>query len=410
MTENREKRQKKEWVGQVFLARGKCYWAKPTLPPSLRALGLSDPGGTLATVKKGPPPPPTPARTRSLPHPLAAARRQDKQGLPLVWRNADGYLFGGGTDMRIAIIGPGALGCLLAARFSEAGQHVMLVDYRPQRAATLVQQGLTVHLPDGTLTRVMVPVVLPPHLAPVDLAILAVKAYRTQEAAKLLPQLLAEGGLALTLQNGLGNLEAMAAEAGWERLVAGVSFLGATRSAEGEVVFAGAGPTFIGTPSHSTVAPQAVEEVAAAFRQAGLECRVRDDIEAMLWEKLVVNVGINPLTALLRVPNGALPKVAAAWEAAVAAAREACQVASASGIRLTLDPEARLRQVCEATARNRSSMLQDVLAGRETEIGALNGEVARRGLALGVPTPVNRLLTLLLQALTQSHPWQVGQK
>jgi 2-dehydropantoate 2-reductase len=122
----------------------------------------------------------------------------------------------------------------------------------------------------------------------------------------------------------------------------------------------------------------------------------------------VVNVGINPLTGLLRVPNGALPELPAAWEVAVAAAREAWAVARAGGISLALDPEARLRQVCESTATNRSSMLQDVLAGRETEIGALNGQVAARGEALGVPTPVNGMLHRLIQAVTQARPRQVG--
>ena len=121
-----------------------------------------------------------------------------------------------------------------------------------------------------------------------------------------------------------------------------------------------------------------------------------------MWEKLLINVGINPLTALLRVPNGALPELPEAWDLAVAAAAEALAVARAAGLNLDVDPEARLRQVCTATAANRSSMLQDILAGRPTEIEALNAQVAARGRALGVPTPVNDLLTQLLRALGQA--------
>jgi 2-dehydropantoate 2-reductase len=101
----------------------------------------------------------------------------------------------------------------------------------------------------------------------------------------------------------------------------------------------------------------------------------------------VVNVAINPLTALLRVPNGTLPDLPAAWELALAAAREAQAVAQAVGVALAADPLARLRQVCTDTAANRSYMLQDVLAGRPTEIEALNAQVAARWAALGVPTP-----------------------
>ena len=148
--------------------------------------------------------------------------------------------------------------------------------------------------------------------------------------------------------------------------------------------------------------------VVDLFRHAGLECQPREDIEAVLWEKLVINVGINPLTALLRVPNGALLQLPEAWEVAVAAAREAQAVARAAGLSLSGDPAARLRQVCTDTAANHSSMLQDILAGRPTEIEALNAQVATRGRALGLPTPVNDLLTLLLRAAAQSAPFQVG--
>jgi len=151
-----------------------------------------------------------------------------------------------------------------------------------------------------------------------------------------------------------------------------------------------------------------VEKLAAVFDRAGFDCRATDDIQAVLWEKLMVNVAINPLTALLRVPNGALPQLSAAWELAVAAAREAQMVARASGVTVPGDPEARVQQVCQATAANRSSMLQDVLAGRPTEIDALNGQVAARGAALGVPVPVNYLLTCLIHDLSQSAAQRVS--
>jgi 2-dehydropantoate 2-reductase len=111
---------------------------------------------------------------------------------------------------------------------------------------------------------------------------------------------------------------------------------------------------------------------------------------------------------LLRVPNGALLQLPPAWEVAVAAAAEAQAVAQAAGLTLSGDPAARLAQVCTATAANRSSMLQDILAGKQTEIEALNAQVATRGRALGVPTPVNDLLTRLLRAAEQSDPFQVA--
>ena len=301
--------------------------------------------------------------------------------------------------MKVAIIGPGALGCLLAAKFSLAGEEVWLVDYRPARAQFLNRRGLVLHTPGGTAVPVPVKAGGAGEVGAADLTILTVKAHQTGAAVRDLPVLLGAGGLALTLQNGLGNLEEMARVAGPARLVGGASILGATKLGEGEVLLAGLGPTYVGPPANSLVSAGEVEAVAALFRKAGLPCEVRGDIEAVLWEKLLVNVGINPLTALLRVKNGALPEMPPAWELAVAAAAETLAVARASGTELHVDPETRLREVCTATAANRSSMLQDVLNGRRTEIEALNAQVITRGESYAIPTPVNRFLTQLIRAL-----------
>ncbi len=301
--------------------------------------------------------------------------------------------------MKLAIVGPGALGCLLAALLREAGEDVSLVDYRPDRVARLNRDGIQVHTLEGGHRLVKAPIGLAPEVGACDATIIAVKAYQTATAAQALPVLMSAGGLALTLQNGLGNLEELARAAGPERLLAGVGLLGVTRTGEGRIVYAGQGAIFIGVPAGSRVSSTEVAALAEILRHAGLPCQAREDIEAVLWEKLVINAGINPLTALLRVPNGALLELPPAWELAVAAATETQAVATAAGLTLTGDPEARLRQVCTATAANRSSMLQDVLAGRPTEIEALNAQVAKLGQALGVPTPVNHFLTQLVRAL-----------
>jgi 2-dehydropantoate 2-reductase len=309
--------------------------------------------------------------------------------------------------MKLGVLGPGALGCLLATIFWEAGANVSLVDYRPERVARLRRRGIRVRPLEGDDRVVKVPIGLAEEVGSCDLTIMAVKAYQTVAAARALPGLMHHGGIALTLQNGLGNLEEMALVVGPERLLAGVGLLGVTRQDEGRIIYAGRGAIFIGVPAGSRVSTIEVAAVVDLFRQAGLECQPREDIEAVLWEKLVINAGINPLTALLRVPNGALPKLPQAWEVAVAAAHETQTVAQAAGLSLGGDPATRLRQVCTATAANHSSMLQDILAGRPTEIDALNGQVANRGRALGVPTPVNDLLTSLLRAAEQSAPFRV---
>jgi 2-dehydropantoate 2-reductase len=304
--------------------------------------------------------------------------------------------------VKIALIGPGALGCLLAAKFKSAGEEVWLVDYRPERIDFLNRRGIFLKTPNGLEAAVKVPVGNAGTLGPVDLAILTVKAHQTRTAVLALPPLVGSAGFALTLQNGLGNLEEMAQALGPDRLLGGASILGATKLGEGEVLLAGLGPTYVGPPPESRVPPAQVEAVAVLFRRAGMPCEVRSDIESVLWEKLLVNVGINPLTAILRIKNGELPHLPPAWNLAVAAAAEAQAVALASGISLKVDPEARLREVCLATAANRSSMLQDILAGRRTEIEALNAQVASRGASHSIPTPVNHTLTQLIRALEEA--------
>lgn len=310
--------------------------------------------------------------------------------------------------MKIAVIGPGAVGCLLAVSFAQAGEDVLLVDYRPERVSRLQEQGIRVTTPAGESRLVRVPCSLPGEAAPCKLAIMAVKAHQTKAAAQSLPLLLTPAGTALSLQNGMGNLEEMARVLGPEPLLAGITFFGVTLQAEGQILYAGQGEVIIGAAPATKVSDPEIAAVAALFRRAGFKCRSVPDIQPLLWDKLMINAGINPLTALLRIPNGVLPDLPEAWILAVAAAAEVRAVARAQGLAVSGDPAERLLQVCRATAKNRSSMLQDLLAGRATEIDALNAQAAARGQALGIPTPVNVLLTRLIRSLDASIPLRVG--
>jgi 2-dehydropantoate 2-reductase len=300
------------------------------------------------------------------------------------------------------------VGCLLAVSLAESGEDVHLVDYRPERVVLLREQGIRLQTPGGVSRLIPVPCWLPADVGPCGLVIMAVKAHQTAAAAQALVLLLAPGGLALSLQNGLGNLEGMARVVGPERLVAGITYLGVTRQAEGQILYAGQGEVIIGAPPGSTASVPEIEKLVALFQRAGFKCRSTADIQTLLWDKLMINAGINPLTALLRVTNGALPDLPEAWALAVAAAAEVQAVARAQGLSVPGDPEERLGQVCRATAKNRSSMLQDILAVRPTEIESLNAQVAVRGAALGIPTPINALLTRLIRSLDASNALRVG--
>ncbi|AEB07902.1 ketopantoate reductase family protein [Desulfobacca acetoxidans] len=302
--------------------------------------------------------------------------------------------------MKIAIIGPGAMGLFFAARLQESGQEVWLLDYRPERTAHLKQHALRLITLDGEDRDYYLNVVYEAHaIGPCDLTLVTVKAHQTEAAAAQLPLLMADGGVALTLQNGIGNLETMAAVVGPERLLAGVTTLGVTLLEIGRIRHAGQGPVLIGRPPGALVTDETLRLIVEVFRGAGLDCRETADIMAAVWDKLLINVGINSVTALTRLRNGQLLIAPEAWRVASAAVQEAWQTALASGVKPSPEPLSRMRQVCQATANNRSSMLQDVLAKRQTEIDAINGQIVRLGITLQVATPINALLTDLIKAL-----------
>jgi 2-dehydropantoate 2-reductase len=227
----------------------------------------------------------------------------------------------------------------------------------------------------------------------VRFAMVLVKSWQTDRAAHQLAGCLSPDGLALTLQNGLGNREALVERLGGERVALGVTTLGATLVGPGRVRPGGEGVLSLG--AHERLAP-----VTNLLQRAGFSVELVTEAEGLLWSKLVINAAINPLTALLRVTNGQLLERPAARTLVAAAAREAADVAAALGLRLTYpDPVAAAESVARRTASNTSSMLQDVMRGAPTEIDAICGAIVSAGEEWGVPTPVNRILWLLVKAL-----------
>lgn len=300
--------------------------------------------------------------------------------------------------MELLIIGAGAMGGLFGALLAPHAA-VSLLTTNQEHAAVMGGHGLTLVDLDGATRRVPVRVFTDPqdYGRRADLVLVCTKTRATAQAAATARDLLAADGLALTLQNGLGNLEQLVAAVGAERAAAGVTSQAATLLAPGRVRHAGSGPTVLGIPPGRE---EAITAVAGLFTRAGLETRISDDVDSLLWSKLIVNVGINALTALLRVPNGVLAQTPECDLLMARAVAEAVAVARALSIGLDGERQLeRVREVCLRTADNRASMLQDILRGRPTEIDAINGAVVARGRQAGVDTPVNLLLTQLVQAL-----------
>jgi 2-dehydropantoate 2-reductase len=297
--------------------------------------------------------------------------------------------------MKLAIIGDGAMGCLLAWSLAPHCDLGLLSSW-PEHAALLAQHGIGYERNGAVEHRAVRVATNPEQLAGRDAAIVMVKSHQTPWAAHMAQQLLVPDGLAVTLQNGLGNREQLAAVLGEARVGQGATSLGATLVQPGLVRHGGSGTTVFGAPPQ----PQRAAQLAALFTQAGLPAEVSPAVERVVWGKLVVNCGINALSALLRVPNGALAEQQGARALLAAAVDEAARVAQAKGVALPYhDPLAHTLAVARATGTNYSSMLQDVLRGRPTEIASINGALAAEATRLGIDAPVNRLLAQLVAAL-----------
>ena len=305
--------------------------------------------------------------------------------------------------MEIVVVGPGAIGCLFAAYLARAGSAVCLLDHRPERAKQIGERGITVESERGDFHAQMKVTAKPAEIRSADLLILCVKANNTADAAARLQGTIPPQSHLLTLQNGLGNVERLGEFFDSSRILAGATSHGATLLDVGRVRHAGYGEIWIGETggtSSSLAGREKLQNLAATLNRAGLQAQVVDDIEAVLWRKLMVNVGINALTAILGVPNGELLRIHECTNLMDGAVAEAVKVARYCGINLNpMEEIERVRAVCRSTTSNISSMLQDVRRKKKTEIDQLNGVVVKMAAIYGTTAPVNEVLTALVRSL-----------
>ena len=299
------------------------------------------------------------------------------------------------NNFQITILGIGAMGCLFGSKLNGHAD-ARLVGTWPEQIEVIQHDGLEVITPGGTRVHFHLNVTSELEREPAsDVVLVLVKSYRTDRAARQAAQILKPDGVAITLQNGLGNLEVLGREVGENRAVLGVTAQGATVLGPGRLRHAGDGPTHLASlPGQES----RLASISALFKRAGLETTLVDDAASLVWGKLAINAGINPLTALLGIANGELVKDDLLSRIMGGAAQEVAQIAEARGIGLPYANAAvRTAEVSRATAANRSSMLQDVDRGAPTEIDAISGAVVRAGEETDVPTPINEFLWRLMQ-------------
>ncbi len=301
---------------------------------------------------------------------------------------------GGVESTEILIAGTGALGTLFAWRLARAGHRPVAFGQWQPGVSALREKGARLVDVRGDEQAVAVRVVdSPAECRGIRHALVLVKSWQTARVAEELARCLSQDGLVLTLQNGLGNYEVLKEALGEQRVALGSTTTGATLLGPGLVKPAGDGA--ISIQEHPRLGP-----IEAALKSSGFKVNIVSDAKSLVWTKLIINSAINPLTALLHVPNGELLRRPAARALMHSLAEETAAVAIAEHVELGFDDAAAMvEEVARKTATNYSSMLQDIRRGAPTEIEAICGAVTRAGQRDGIPTPVNNVCWKLIQAL-----------
>ena len=301
--------------------------------------------------------------------------------------------------MKIAVVGAGAMGSLFGAMLAEAGNEVWLYDVWIEHVQTINKDGLSIEQEGQTRTLSIEATTDPEQIGQAELVIIFVKSTHTAAAAETARKLAGSDGAVMTLQNGMGNADILSEFIDPERVLAGTTSHGATMLGPGRIRHAGIGATTIGAWAETERGRERARKLSNFFTGIGIETEAVDDVRRVLWNKLLINIGINAITALTAIKNGQILDLEITRELSRNAVEEAMKIAGKMNIKVREDAVDHAYAVAEATAANRSSMGQDVDNKRQTEIRTINGFIVREAKRLGLQAPVNETLTALIQTL-----------
>jgi 2-dehydropantoate 2-reductase len=305
--------------------------------------------------------------------------------------------------MHICVIGAGAMGSLYGGLLARSGQQVTLIDTWVDHVEAINREGLQLSGITGDL-RIPVHATREPDAGFADIAFIQTDTNNTKVAAAAAQYVLKPDGYAVTLQNGVGNLEILCAELGQARVVGGLSYHSAAMSGPGHAVHTHAGPTWIGELDGGM--SDRVELLDGMLAGAGFKPTIVDNIQGYIWTKFIHNCAINPICAVTGLRVGELGRTPPADALQTKIIEEALAIVGAKGIDLVDDdPMGHIKAFCKVKF-NKPSMLQHMEAGKRTEIEALNGAIVREGAAHGIPTPYNQALVWFVQAC-ETHRQQV---
>ncbi len=302
--------------------------------------------------------------------------------------------------MKVCVLGAGSLGCAIGGCLAEGGSQVTLVNRSAAHVEALQRHGLT--MIDGIQERnVRVAAATNcRNLAATDLLIVLVKSYDTAAAIAGAGPVIGPHTTVLSLQNGLGHEDVLAAAVGRERVLAGKTYVGGVLQAPGRVALGTRGKrTLIGELAGGV--SQRALAIAAEFERGGLATTVSADIEGAMWDKLLVNVATGALSGITGLPYGGLYAVPEVQACALAAVAEAMAVARAKGVVLSMSDPHQPWELARAGLGPdfKASMLQSLEKGSLTEVDYINGAVVREGQRLGVPTPANQALVAAIKGI-----------
>lgn len=307
--------------------------------------------------------------------------------------------------MNYLVMGAGALGSVFGGLLAEKGHDVTFVGLDDHLRA-IKERGLTVTgiWGDHVIPEVRAFYGTDDLEGVFDVVLLSVKSHLTGDVIRQTLPFITPETLIFSIQNGLGNWEAIAEIVGWERTVGARVIFGAEIVSPGTArVTVYADKVLLGSPA-GMVPVQRMQDVCDDLNDAGIPTALSDAIESSLWGKVLYNCSLNPLGAILNVPYGRLQDTPEVLDVMHRIIEEIFSVAARKGIALSYgSPEEYYRFLVDKqlppTSTHRSSMLQDMGLGRRTEIDALNGAISRYGKELGVPTPVNDVITAIIRGL-----------
>jgi len=302
--------------------------------------------------------------------------------------------------LKIAVLGAGALGCAIGGTLAEAGNEVVLINRNAAHVDAINTHGLVMRTPQGERAVRVHVATRAQGVGTVDLVIVLVKSFHTQEAMSAATELVGPHTVVLSLQNGLGHEDVLADIVGRERVLAGKTYVGGVLLAPGRIIAGVLGKETLIGELDGQVSDRA-QAIADTFNAAGLRTSVSDNIVGTMWDKLLINVSTGAVSGITRLPYGPLYRIPEIEATAIAAVQEAMDVARASGVQLSFtDPRAAwLKAAAGLPDDFKTSMLQSLEKGSITEIDFINGAVVRWGQRCGVPTPVNATLVACIKGI-----------